>query len=112
MSNRNRALVGTIVLAALPLLGGATAAVRTDDRGNNAFDSAAPAAREPAGAGLYLVRCWQYGRLLFEERDVQLATDVTAGLKLQGIDRQRQPVYVADTGNATCLIRSTAPRRR
>jgi len=60
---------------------------------------------------LYQVRCWQYGRLLFEARDVELSGDV-AGLKLRGTDRNRQPVIVTDTGNATCLIRSVPATRR
>ena len=59
-----------------------------------------------APSGLYQVRCWQYGRLLFEERDVALHPDVVEGLKIQGTDRRRQPLMVSDTGNATCLIRS------
>jgi hypothetical protein len=69
------------------------------------------AAPPPTGP-LFQVRCWQYGRLLFEEREVELSGDVVAGLKLRGSDRQRQPVMVTDTGNATCLIRrSPAPRK-
>jgi hypothetical protein len=75
--------------------------------------SEAPPAEQPAAvaSGLYQVRCWQYGRLLFEERDVQLPIDVAAGVKLRGSDRNKLPVYVADTGNATCLIRGGTARR-
>jgi hypothetical protein len=59
----------------------------------------------------YQLRCWQYGRLLFEERALQLSPDTVEGLKLSGTDRRRQPVMVTDTGNATCLIRrAPAPR--
>jgi hypothetical protein len=62
--------------------------------------------------GTYQLRCWQYGRLLFEERALQLSTDTVEGLKLSGTDRRRQPVMVTDTGNATCLIRKAgAPRK-
>lgn len=53
----------------------------------------------------YQVRCWQYGRLLFEERAIQLGAEAPGGVKLQGTDARRQPLMVTDTGNATCLIR-------
>jgi hypothetical protein len=69
-----------------------------------------PERTAPGASGLYQVRCWQYGRLLFEERDVQLPSDIAAGVKVHGSDRNRQPVYVADTGNATCLIRGIPAR--
>jgi hypothetical protein len=71
----------------------------------------APPPERTVATGLYQVRCWQYGRLLFEERDVQLPSDVAAGVKLRGSDRNKLPVYVADTGNATCLIRGGTARR-
>lgn len=79
----------------------------------NAFDAATRGATPPADTkGLYLLRCWQYGRLLFEERDVQLPADISAGLKLRGTDRNKQALYVTDTGNATCLIRHVPPASR
>ncbi len=68
--------------------------------------------RGAGSATLYQVRCWQHGRLLFEEPEVRLDDEVVAGLKLRGSDRQRHPLMVTDTGNATCLIRSQAPTRR
>jgi hypothetical protein len=73
------------------------------------IDAAGRAATPPAGTkGLYL-RCWQYGRLVVEERDLQPAVDISAGLKLRGTDRNKQPMYLIDTGNATCLLRNVAP---
>jgi hypothetical protein len=102
MSNRNRLLLAALFAALLgvlllPMLGVAGTVVAEH-----------PVAERPAAApsGLYQVRCWQHGRLLFEERDIELAGDVVSGLKLRGTDRQRQPMMVSDTGNATCLIRS------
>jgi hypothetical protein len=77
--------------------------------------AARPPERAAAAAdddGTYQLRCWQYGRLLFEERALQLATDSVEGLKLSGTDRRRQPVMVTDTGNATCLIRRGGTERR
>ena len=58
------------------------------------------------------LRCWQQGRLLFEENAVQLPADASAaGLRLRGVDRHGAPVYVTDSQNATCLIRREPPSR-
>ena len=70
-----------------------------------------PAATSPAGKPLYQVRCWQHGRLLFEQRDVELSADTVAGLKLRATDQYSHPVMLTDTGNSTCLIRSQAGGR-
>lgn len=107
MSNRNRS--GALAPAVLALLLLSALAIAADDPRNPL--EASPTARPAAGETLYQVRCWQYGRLLFEERDLTLPPEVAGGLKLRGTDRNRQPVYVADTGSATCLIRSTPVRR-
>jgi hypothetical protein len=106
----NPAKSGAWLPAALSLLLLTALAVAADES-RNPLD-ATPSARAPAEP-LYVMRCWQYGRLLFEERDLTQPPEISAGLKLRGTDRNRQPVYVTDTGNATCLIRSstTAPRR-
>jgi len=62
--------------------------------------------------GSYRVRCWQHGRLLFEENHVTLPADSTKyGLKLTGTDRHGKPMYVAETRNATCLVRHAADER-
>jgi hypothetical protein len=64
------------------------------------------------GPGTYQIRCWQQGRLLFEENHVSLPADSARyGLKMAGADRNGKPVYVADTSNATCLIRSVDDER-
>lgn len=92
----------------------AAAGVRPEER-KNGFDAAAAAASQPGDGGrgtLYQVRCWQYGRLLFEENDVQFPNDLVAqGLKLRGTDRNKRPVYLAETRNATCLVRGTPADR-
>lgn len=57
-------------------------------------------------AGGYQLRCWQHGRLLFEENNVALPTDNPRyALRLSGNDGQGRPIYVAETQNATCLVR-------
>jgi hypothetical protein len=72
---------------------------------------ARPAATEPPTPvpGLYQIRCWQHGRLLFEDR-IRLPEDGAAyGIRLNGTDRYGKPIYVAETRNATCLVRYVAP---
>jgi len=65
-----------------------------------------------AAAGAYQIRCWQQGRLLFEENQVALPADSAKyGVKMTGTDRHGKPIYVADTTNATCLIRSVEDDR-
>ena len=60
------------------------------------------------GAGAYQIRCWQHGKLLFEDR-VNLPADAAAyGIRLSGTDRWGRPLYVADTRNATCLVRTAS----
>ena len=73
--------------------------------------------KDSKGAYNYQMRCWQHGRLLFEQNLVDLPTDGSRyQLKVSGSDRYGRPVYVAETSNATCLIRSvvadTTPPRR
>jgi hypothetical protein len=69
-----------------------------------------PAAEPPAPApGLYQIRCWQHGRLVFEDR-ITLPADAAAySIRLSGTDRYGKPMYVAETRNATCLVRHMAP---
>jgi len=78
--------------------------------GTVASETSPPELPPVTASGLFQVRCWQYGRLLFEEREVQLTSDIAAGLKLRASDRNKLLVYVTDTGNATCLIRGTPAR--
>ncbi|MBI3154134.1 MAG: hypothetical protein HYZ20_01855 [Burkholderiales bacterium] len=57
--------------------------------------------------GGYQIRCWQHGRLLFEENRVSLPAEGTRqALKISATDRDGRPIYIAGTDNATCLIRA------
>lgn len=57
----------------------------------------------------YHLRCWQAGRLLFEETDIELAPNFAPYVvRLRGLDRLQGVVIVAETVNATCLIRGRA----
>ena len=111
-SDRTRAAVQVAVTAALAVLA-ALASLYTAPAhaGRIAVERPPVVHRDPPADAGYQVRCWQEGRLLFEERGVELGSSTVQGLKLSGLDRRRLPVMVADTGNATCLIRRTPASR-
>lgn len=97
------ALAAATVLLAAPARAGVTGAEAIGSPGTEPGDGAAP---------VYQLRCWQHGRLLFEEQLASLPNErATYGLRISGIDRYQRPVYVAETQNATCLIRSVLPER-
>jgi hypothetical protein len=96
--------VATLLLAA-PARAGVTHAA-------TGLPPAVTAEPDPAATPVYQLRCWQNGRLLFEEHLARLPSDgATYGLRIGGSDRNQRPVYVAETQNATCLIRSVVPER-
>jgi len=105
------ALVAAIGVLQLPLgatAGVATAAAPTDDRVGSGLPPAPPAStpvpRQKA-QGTYRLRCWQYGRLLFDEGPVTLGPDARQGAKLVAIDRDGGAVIVTDAGWTTCQAR-------
>ena len=58
-----------------------------------------------APSGIYQLRCWQHGLLLFEDR-INLPADAAAySIRMSGTDRNGKPMYVTETRNATCLVR-------
>jgi hypothetical protein len=71
--------------------------------------ASAPAATMPVAD--YNIRCWQYGRLIFEEQRLSpVGEPFPYVAKLKRNDRQGAAVYLTDTGNATCLIRAGAAK--
>jgi hypothetical protein len=63
-------------------------------------------------AGGYTLRCWQDGRLILEEQHVSMPPGVDGGTtRLQVIDRNQRPMVVAETKNATCLVKAQPPQR-
>jgi hypothetical protein len=58
--------------------------------------------------GTYQLRCWQYGRLLFDEGPVTLGAEARQGARLVAIDRHGAALIVTDTGGTTCLARPSA----
>ena len=103
-------VAATVVLLQLPL--SATAGIVGGDRdrgvANVPSPSAAPIQRAPA---TYQLRCWQYGRLLFDEGPVTLGAEARQGAKLVAIDRNGAPLIVTDGGGTTCLARPSAATR-
>ena len=97
-SDSRRLLAAAALLAPLLAIGGIVGAPER------------PAAEPPPPApGLYQIRCWQHGRLVFEDR-ITLPADAAAySIRLSGTDRYGKPMYVAETRNATCLVRHMAP---
>jgi len=112
---RATALTGLLPLAALAgITGGSTERTPNADAAKAPVVSAATSSDKAAraAAGTYQIRCWQQGRLLFEENQVALPADSAKyGVKMTGTDRHGKPMYVADTTNATCLIRSVEDDR-
>ena len=101
-SNARRLLAALVLLAPLLAVGAVTIGAPTPAR---------PAGAEPPRPvpGLYQIRCWQHGRLLFEDR-ITLPDDAAAySIRLSGNDRSGKPMYVAETRTATCLIRQAPP---
>jgi hypothetical protein len=69
-----------------------------------------PAARGDKAPAGYVLRCWQDGKLILEEQHVSAPVlPDAAQTKLQLQDRNRQPLVVAETRNATCLVRAQTP---
>lgn len=121
---RVAALTGASLLAIAALLMqvplGAAAGVSAKGGTVAAADDPPAAARPPAPAvpatpapkphGSYRLRCWQYGKLLFDEGAVSLGADARQSAKLVVTDRNGAPLLVTDAGSATCLVRPDAPQ--
>lgn len=106
-----------VVIGAQPMTGTAVA----DANANRAAaaDAAAPlsndngaegkgrAAEKRSGADGHNLRCWQYGRLIFEEAIAAIPPEVTSeGWAFRGKGDQKASVYLVDTkSGATCLVK-------
>lgn len=65
----------------------------------------------PAAATRYSMRCWQYGRLLFDEALAQLPPETDAvTIRLQGADRAQSTYHLVDTRTAVCLVKPSTDR--
>lgn len=110
------ALVAVVGVLQMPV--GATAGVApvtadtttVDDRVGPGLPPAPPppisaAAPRQKGQGTYRLRCWQYGRLLFDEGPVTLGPEARQAAKLVATDRHGESVFVTDNGWTTCQAR-------
>ena len=94
------ALVAVVGVLQLPVGANAGVATGSDDR-------VAPPVPGTARneKGTYQLRCWQYGRLLFDEGPVTLGPEARQGAKLVATDRRGGTVIVTDAGWTTCQAR-------
>ena len=103
-------VAGTVMLLQVPL--GATAGVATgaDDR---VAPRVPPPSSNPApnqkGQTTYRLRCWQYGRLLFDEGPLTLSPETRQSAKLVATDRHGGTLIVTDSGWTTCQARPFPP---
>ena len=95
----------TLAAGAATLLSAVAAKTGADDRAPDKVRPGSPAAAAPA---TYQLRCWQYGRLLFDEGPVTLPPEARQAATLVAIDRHGAPLIVTDRGGATCLARPFA----
>ena len=109
-SDRAAAVAPALALTLATMLAStiAAAGVSTLEAGPVAASAPKAAAR---AAGPWQIRCWQDGRLLFEENGISLPDGAQYPTLITGTDRQGRPVYVAETRNATCLIRQAVADR-
>lgn len=100
------------LLAHWPLGASAALASTADDRVPPRQHPARAAAPAPKASTTYQLRCWQYGRLLFDEGPVTLGSDTRQAARLVATDRDGAALIVTDTGATTCLARpySAAPQ--
>jgi hypothetical protein len=110
----SRALVAAIGFAAFAVPFAALSSLTAKESHDPAI-VAAPGGAPKAGraAGPYRLRCWQFGRLLFEENYLTLPADLSPyQIRLRGNDRDGNPLYVAETKTATCLVQVPVQRDR
>jgi hypothetical protein len=70
-----------------------------------------PAARRERATsnGWMQLRCWQHGRLLFDEGPLRLASDARRGSSLVAERRDGGSIVVTEAGSTACLLRPAAP---
>lgn len=82
-------------------------AVGTPERAVPSVPPGPVAAYKPPAT--YQLRCWQYGRLLFDEGPVTLGPEARQGAKMVALDRNGAAVIVTEAGEATCIARPSPP---
>jgi hypothetical protein len=114
---RGARLAATSVLALLAgaalllqLLPGAVAGITSSDDDPVVSRAPPPSAlpNRKSSSGFRL-RCWQDGRLLFDEGPVTLGPEARQSASLVAIDRNGGALIVTDAGGTTCLARPFPP---
>jgi hypothetical protein len=98
---RTLVIIGGV--AALSLLAASISAVAGVIEAERQRD-AGPAKKAPP---VLLLRCWQYGHLLFEEPLDSVPAETRKNARISVVDRQGRALQVIDMASATCLVRST-----
>jgi hypothetical protein len=93
----------TVVETPLGAIAGVTSATGVATAPNDA-----PPVAQNKPQGTYQLRCWQYGRLLFDEGPVTLSAESRQAARLVAFDRHGATLIVTDTGGTTCLARPSA----
>jgi hypothetical protein len=108
---RAAAALASTLFAGLMLAGPASAAdVAAPATGEIDINAAAEAGPKPPPPPSYLLRCWQYGRLIFEELDLPMQAGLEAATpKMKLLDASGLPLFVSETKNATCILRPNRP---
>ena len=76
------------------------------------IDAVRPVVTSPHTASGYTLRCWQDGQLILEEQHVSLPPVVdAASTRLQVLDSKQQPIVIAETRNATCMVKARPAER-
>lgn len=100
--------VAHAVSAAEPSNGGKnTAADAAPLSSNNATDDKGRSTSSRANGEGHYLRCWQYGRLIFEEAIAVIPPEVAAeGRAFRGKGEQKPSVYLLESkSGATCLVK-------
>ncbi len=73
---------------------------------SNAVDEKRRLAEKKTGENGHYLRCWQYGRLIFEEAIAALPPALLAdGLAFPVKADQKAALYLLDKNGATCLVK-------
>jgi hypothetical protein len=104
-----RALIACLTLASTAasvhaaVIGGA----QTPSSSSPATGAASQATPSPR----FHLRCWQDGRLIFEQAVATLPAEAGRSTRIQAKDAAREPVIVYETRNATCMARALRTTR-
>lgn len=96
--------VAEVIVDAGKAMGSDTSSVLSSNNGSES-KGRTPEKREKAAS--HNLRCWQYGRLIFEEAIAAIPADVVAaGVPFRGKGDDKSSVYLLDTkSGATCLVK-------